>query len=274
MIRSFPTDSKDCKAIIVLDKQIIHEVGNNGGDELESLHDPNVIILPYPVSNLDQRRSPVLKELVETGSIQLNQILLLDEGQVTESKPVYLSLETSILSFFDESIKLAHAYSRFFAALGAKKVSFENNRIESNDCEVSGEANIDGVLSKVAKIKASLGIEITGKLNELARIEEEFHPSDKSREEQILLAEKILHEEKLYGDSTCVETLKKFKDGVCPKRTSISVSGSYKQNSNMNALLQLGIKMPKGKALGGIKGKLECAKAAVQSFDRKLEIIF
>lgn len=274
MMRSFPTDSKDCKVIIVLDKRVINDIGNIGGGELESLHDSNVIIVPYPVSTLDQRRSLILKDLVENELIQVNQMLLLDEGLVIGSKPVYLSLENSILSFLDESVKLAHAYSRFFAALGATKVCFENNRTQSNESKVSAEASVDGIAGNLAKIKASLGVEIAGKLTELARIEEDFHPSDKSFEERVLLAEKILYEEKLGQDQTCIATLKQFKDGTSFKSKKVAISGSYKQNSNINALLQLGIKMPQGKSLGGIKGKLECARAAVQSFDRKLEIIF
>ena len=54
-IISFPENLKQRQAIMVLDKQIINKVGNLGGDSLAFLHDPNVLVVPYPVTEFSKR---------------------------------------------------------------------------------------------------------------------------------------------------------------------------------------------------------------------------
>ena len=102
-IRSFPSHSKDRQAILILDKNTIHEIGNAGEEELSCLHDNDVLVVPYPVSNLAKNRSLVLSNLIDQGLIQPNQMLLLntDDNQVLEKQSVYLPLDKVILNFLN-----------------------------------------------------------------------------------------------------------------------------------------------------------------------------
>lgn len=273
-IISFPENLKQRQAIMVLDKQIINKVGNLGGESLAFLHDPNVLIVPYPVTEFSKRKSPILKDLVDKGLIELNQMLVLSDDDLVGKESIYLSLDQAILSFLDESVKLAHAYSRFFAVLGAKKVCFENSRNQENNSRVDVSINLDGIAAKVANIDIGFAREINGKLSELARIVENFYPVDKLMETRIQEAEKILLEEGLNTEVTCQATLKKFKDGTRLKSIIITLNGAYNKNSNINAFLNFGLKLSDEKSLARIKGTLDCVNLVMQVIDKKMEVIF
>ena len=205
---------------------------------------------------------------------ELNQMLVLSDDALVRKESVYLSLDQAILSFLDESVKLAHAYSRFFAVLGAKRVCFENSRNQENNSKVDASLNLDGIATKIANIDIGFAREVNGKLSELARIEESFYPIDRSIEMRIQEAEKILLEEGLNTEVTCQATLQKFKDGTRPKSMIITLNGAYNKNSNINAFLDAGLKLSKEESLAKIKCTLDCVNLAMQVIDKKLEVIF
>jgi len=233
-LKSFPKESQDRQVVWVLEDKVINDVINDK-DAKQILLDDSIQVVRYPVRNFDKMRSSVLMKLDQQGLLKPNQLLVMGSDESIDAE--YVEIDKAIETFMDTAIRKAKSYIRFYSALGATSISYKEKQNENSNQKAEAAANVK---EKVTNFSGEGNIILERKLNELASVIQTFE----ARMPDIILAEKILKEEKLDKDTHCVSDLKIFKDGGKPKSTDIILNSNFHDSQSMKLVLNMSIDIP------------------------------
>lgn len=233
-LKSFPKESQDRQVVWVLEDKVINDVINDK-DAKQILLDDSIQVVRYPVRNFDKMRSSVLMKLEQQGLLKPNQLLVMGSDESIDAE--YVEIDKAIETFMDTAIRKAKSYIRFYSALGATSISYKEKQNENSNQKAEAAANVK---EKVTNFSGEGNIILERKLNELASVIQTFE----ARMPDIILAEKILKEEKLDKDTHCVSDLKIFKDGGKPKSTDIILNSNFHDSQSMKLVLNMSIDIP------------------------------
>ena len=233
-LKSFPKESQDRQVVWVLEDKVINDVINDK-DAKQILLDDSIQVVRYPVRNFDKMRSSVLMKLDQQGLLKPNQLLVMGSDESIDAE--YVEIDKAIETFMDTAIRKAKSYIRFYSALGATSISYKEKQNENSNQKAEAAANVK---EKVTNFSGEGNIILERKLNELASVIQTFE----ARMPDIILAEKILKEEKLDKDTHCGSDLKIFKDGGKPKSTDIILNSNFHDSQSMKLVLNMSIDIP------------------------------
>ncbi len=264
-LKSFPKESQDRQVVWVLEDKVINDVINDK-DAKQILLDDSIQVVRYPVRNFDKMRSPVLMKLDQQGLLKPNQLLVMGSDESIDAE--YVEIDKAIETFMDTAIRKAKSYIRFYSALGATSISYKEKQNENSNKKAEAAANVK---EKVTNVSGEGNIILERKLNELASVIQTFE----ARMPDIVLAEKILKEEKLDKDTHCVSDLKIFKDGGNPKSTDIILNSNFHDSQSMKLVLNMSIDIPvispKDNTMGKMQNKRN-TNLSLFSLGSKLEL--
>lgn len=207
---SFPENPDQRQSILFLDRKTILEIGNNSDNAvgLKILEDPSILIVPYPVSDLAKRRSPILNALIDVhdGS---NKMIMLDVENSHLSNVSYISIDEKMQGFIEKNIKLAHSYSSFFAALGATRIFIETAQNQHETSSFEAQASMDGALKNVANSDFCFSQDVKNKISEFLKFENIYEKKliKHDNDSWLIEAEDIMFKEGLQNDVCCISTL-------------------------------------------------------------------
>lgn len=264
-LKSFPKESQDRQVVWVLEDKVINDVINDK-DAKQILLDDSIQVVRYPVRNFDKMRSSVLMKLDQQGLLKPNQLLVMGSDESIDAE--YVEIDKAIETFMDTAIRKAKSYIRFYSALGATSISYKEKQNENSNQKAEAAANVK---EKVTNFSGEGNIILERKLNELASVIQTFE----ARMPDIILAEKILKEEKLDKDTHCVSDLKIFKDGGKPKSTDIILNSNFHDSQSMKLVLNMSIDIPvispKDNTMGKMQNKRN-TNLSLFSLGSKLEL--
>ena len=264
-LKSFPKESQDRQVVWVLEDKVINDVINDK-DAKQILLDDSIQVVRYPVRNFDKMRSSVLMKLDQQGLLKPNQLLVMGSDESIDAE--YVEIDKAIETFMDTAIRKAKSYIRFYSALGATSISYKEKQNENSNKKAEAAANVK---EKVTNVSGEGNIILERKLNELASVIQTFE----ARMPDIILAEKILKEEKLDKDTHCVSDLKIFKDGGKPKSTDIILNSNFHDSQSMKLVLNMSIDIPvispKDNTMGKMQNKRN-TNLSLFSLGSKLEL--
>lgn len=278
-LKSFPTKDEDRKVIWCLSETTIDKALKDKYT-LHTLSESPVTIVQLPLTNLARRKSEKLRELEKAGLLLQDQVLIYSENNFkTEEK--YLNVDTVVEDFLTYNLKKANVYARFFAALGAVSFKFKHKRSGSSVSDLNASANLEGVVSKIIDVDLELGGKIKEAFDQISSIEKNFVQKDRSREDRIAIAERILKESNYENDEICRNELSTFKDGVAHlDGLDISMYSNTDASKSLNTLISIGSKLATSdmqadnNSLFSFKNKFNIANAVKENFEFTLSVKF
>lgn len=199
-LKSFPKSHSQRQVLLFLDESAILDISNNAekSNDLDILEDPSVLIIPLTISDRLKNKHPALSTIMdEHKNLRSGDLLILDQGQIVESRSGYLPISKVIDSFIDRSYELACAYSSFFAALGATRVFIEHKQEQSNAKKHKAEVKADGIVANITGVDMDFIESTEKKISETMRLDDRYTKNKKTLAERIKDAEKILYDKNL-----------------------------------------------------------------------------
>lgn len=270
-LKSFPKNPDERQMILCLSSDEI-DAALKEKNASKILDNQNILIVQTPVSSIAQQRSTTLKNLVEKNLIIDDQLLIIEQGERTSNN--YLTFENIVDNFISSNLKRANAYSRFFAALGAKSFHFSHIAKESSDSAISINAKAE---TPVCKANIEFDRKIKKSLDQITRINKGYEPINCSRDERKSGAQKILIEENLQDDLICSNAFNTFMDGLS-KQTSINVEleSDEKQEQYLKAVANMDITWLKAMptTLASLNAKVQLASLTQKIYQFHLKVEF
>lgn len=282
--KSFPVRPDDCQVVWCLDKNDIAE-GLKDLENAQFLHNPDIVVVQVPISHLALSRNAVLRDLNDANMLKANNLLIFN-GDHISSEQKFFHFSKMVEDFLNTSLRKAHAYSRFFAVLGAKHISISQEREKISSLESNLHSSLDGMMSKFAEYDAHLDMHIKKTLSEIMSINTSFHQKNLApMTDRIAKAHSIMQQEGLVEDIICTSFIKKLMDGASISSHSCQISGRDSQTKGINALLEIGFKFPAKPASGKtskssdisfikLKNKLEVMQTLSENFNFHLSLKF
>lgn len=270
-LKSFPNKSCERQIILCLSSDSI-DTALKKEDMSEILDDQNILIIQTPVSDIAQKRSEILHNLVKNNLLKENQLLVLDQDKPSSNN--YLLFENIINDFVSSNLKRANAYSRFFAALGAKSFSFLHIVKDSSDNSKSIKINAQ---TPTANIDTQLEENIKNTLNQIASINKEFEPLSCDRNSRYLRAKNILEQENLQNDAICLSAFNTFQDELSKETLiDIELDSENAQGKNLNIVADLKINFPNAVSplASSLQTKISLASFTQQKYNFRLIVKF
>lgn len=246
-LKSFPKSASQRQVILFLQEGDILDIGMKAekSKDLAILEDPSVLIIPFPVADCLKSKNPALENIIDDyPNLKSGDLLILDQGQVVESRSGYLPIPKVIDSFIDRNYELACAYSSFFAALGATRVFIEHKKEQSSIKKNKAEAKVEGMVSSVTDVDMCFFVNADKKMSEIMRFDTRYSENKKNLDEKIKDAEKVLNEKNIVENLDCQHILGDFRNGFIHSRREIYLSDSKIENQQINALVNFGLKLP------------------------------